>query len=315
MVTTFSARLVSLTNKCNSIIGKRKSFDIDSIDINNTQNHQMHNYSAMKRQGTFDTEPRRHHRNHHHSDCPDHKRRKQKEDLQYTAATIQSALQAAGRPPMSILERRRERALPLGCVDMNAAKVIYSSEYDKQKGPFFDEEQKEYVTGSSKSAKDASVNAIEDSSNLISQEFASSTNLDDVAYEDLDYASLIVSTRTYYKNNFRSPPTSNFTVSNTKVTQSKNVNNDVDKNSDSSEGVSSWTPSSHSNDLKIYKKNIDNDNRSDDVSSVAAEESSSESSLCQSPLSPTALKEDIFNESEGNGIRNRSAASAFTVVG
>ncbi len=223
--------------------------------------------------------------------------------MQYTAATIQSALQAAGRPPMSVLDRRRERAFPQGLVDMNAAKVMSSSEYDRQNGPFFG-------MGSSNSSKDA-----EESSDLTSQERASVSNLDQAACEEFDYASLVVSTRTYYKNAFRTAPASNFTVSNSKVARGKSVNNDVDKNSDSSEDVSSWTPSSRSNDLMIYMKNIDNDNRSDDISSEAAEESSSESSLSQSLMSPMALKEDAFNESYENGNRNCDATSAFTVVG
>ena len=56
--------------------------------------------------------------------------RHQKEELRYTAVTIQSALANESRPPMPIFTGRRAYDFLLGSVDVELARVMTLSEFD-----------------------------------------------------------------------------------------------------------------------------------------------------------------------------------------
>ena len=74
--------------------------------------------TAMKRQASCFYA----HTHNDDADSASNKRRRQNEEFQYTATTIQTALADAGHPPMSIF--------PLGSVDMERARVMTSCEDD-----------------------------------------------------------------------------------------------------------------------------------------------------------------------------------------
>lgn len=203
------------------------------------------------------------------SDAQSNKRRRQKEELQYTAATIQSAFTNAGRPPMSIMTRnRRERALPMGSVDMECARVITSDEFDEM-----DDNNDQLDGAEEQSQAEAETKTQESSKSYGTDEY-------DVSSMYM-LSGLIQSTRNYY--GFSCDDTATITAGNsnnhhrqssnndeTNLTQVYSNYNDEKLGQDNSEGLSSWTPSiSSCNDLNEYndKKNIDNDNRSDGQSS------------------------------------------------
>eukprot|EP00579_Thalassiosira_antarctica_P001406 CAMPEP_0201870852 /NCGR_PEP_ID=MMETSP0902-20130614/3897_1 /ASSEMBLY_ACC=CAM_ASM_000551 /TAXON_ID=420261 /ORGANISM="Thalassiosira antarctica, Strain CCMP982" /LENGTH=228 /DNA_ID=CAMNT_0048396639 /DNA_START=73 /DNA_END=759 /DNA_ORIENTATION=- len=203
--------------------------------------------TAMKRQASYIYA-------HAHNDstaCASNKRRRQNEEPQYTAATIVTALANAGSPPMSIFTGRRERALPLGSVDMDLARVMTSSEFDRD---------------------EAAEMAGDDQQQVEEKDGETTQDDDPYGYGDVSsmymMAGLIQSTRHHYcldsddttsttntlPNNISSDDYSNYNTSNTEQTPSE----------DNSEGLSSWTPSSSCNDLNDNdKENIDNDNWSD----------------------------------------------------
>jgi hypothetical protein len=315
MVTTFSARLQSLTTKCIPLLGKRTA---EYTDPSPSYKHPKTTATTttMKRCATTTS-------SHHISDTnnnisthshPTHaqstanKRRKHKEELQYTAHTIQSALREAGRPPITIFTRRRERALPMGSVNMNLALVVSSKEYD----------------------------AMESNGSTASNESTTEEDTSDVPEANVydytspyEYASLMQASRTYYT----SSSTSNVsgTTTTTASTEEDKTNKSSEYNEDktsehSSEGLSSWTPNSSCEDFDEDKKNnsIDNDNRSDGQSSLGAEDSSSSSSsgggFSSSP-SPS-LKEE--NNTEGGATvdavtegekKETDENGAYSVVG
>ena len=77
------------------------------------------------------------HQHHPNDAASSNKRRRQKEELRYAAATIQQSLSDAGhrdaRDMSSILQNRRERALPMGSVDMSTVKlVVTSTKFDSE---------------------------------------------------------------------------------------------------------------------------------------------------------------------------------------
>jgi hypothetical protein len=175
------------------------------------------------------------------------RQKRQKQELAYAAATIEEALEQAGRPVISTKTLRRERALPPGSVDLTLAKVVTSSEHDD----------------SSKASQAAN------SSDATTEP----ENEKDVYYKAFyaNYSSLLQSTRHYYNISSSS--------------DSKFINDENEKKSESSssmEGLSSWTPTSSNNDMNNNKE-IDNDNRSDELS-LDAEGSISDSLSCESVM-------------------------------
>ena len=204
------------------------------------------------------------------------KRRRQKEDLRYAAATIQQSLSDAGhhdaRDMSSILQNRRERALPMGSVDMSTVKlVVTSTKFDSEMSDgeeclVVDEEEQNDIDGQSKADTNSSDVDQEEEYNDVSEMYMLSN--------------LIQSTRQYYSFSSDDTKTTQVTASlptTVSHVHSTNFTNNHEKSlprSDSSEGLSSYTPLSSENDLNHdddngddKKKDIDNDNRSDGQSS------------------------------------------------
>lgn len=295
MVTTFNARLLNLNNRFKPIVGgnKRKHYTIDhSMSITK---HQQTSTTMKRQASTISSSYYIAHTHAQDSAAASAKRRRQdhKENLQFTAATIQSALANAGRPPMSISTReRRERALPMsaGCnVDRESCKVMTSKEFDEFENDF----------GETSAADQEDVLTL-DALNQSSSQDVSSMYMQ---------AGLIQSTRHYYsfasndETSTSNPPAPNskqedqcrnssinstldqytsYIMNNSKI---NNNNNNINEDN-SEEGFSSWGASSSCNYLNIdnnNSKNIDNDNRSDGVSinvdASATGGSSSSSSL------------------------------------
>ena len=202
---------------------------------------------------------------------------KSKDELQYIAATIQQALVHTGRPLITIMMcDSREPSLPPGSVDMNGCKVMTSSEFDSCESTMTAQPDNKEENGDQ--GNDC------DEYNLASMYMMSS---------------LIQSTRHHYESSLNyEAKDGKVTVSNSSSSsntyfpttkQSKNLYTKTltneqlgEDNEDSSEGLSSWTPSQCSfSHLKYYeRKNIDNDNRSDGQSSgvPGGEEEEEESS-------------------------------------
>jgi len=208
--------------------------------------------TAMKRQSSFIYA-------HAHTDSAasaSNKRRRQKEEFQYTAATIQTALANAGRPPMSTLTERRDRALPLGSVDMKQARVMTSSEFDR-------EEAEMILNG--------------DDQQQVEEDDDEAQDDDPYGYGDVSsmymMANLIQSTRHYYSFDRDDTTSATITLSNNISSEdlgsyNNKYNTESTPSEDNSDGLSSWTPSSPCNDLNDNDtKNIDNDNWSDGQSS------------------------------------------------
>jgi hypothetical protein len=160
-------------------------------------------------------------------------KRRRLDELRYTAATVHQALEDAGRPPVSLLTRR-VRALP-NSVNTDSCVVISSAEYDAA----------------------ASITAADADDANITQDGNSGVD------EMLLYESLIRSTRHYYSG----VDTASL------VTPRESTNDDDDEDGieevrASSDTTSTWTPSSICNQVNLNdKKTIDNDNRSDGMSS------------------------------------------------
>ena len=188
-----------------------------------------------------------------------HRHKRQKQDLAYAAANIEQALSEAGFPSMP-LTLRRERALPVGSVDLNLSKVVTSSQYDES----HNSNRSTYVGGDTKNEK-------EDENQLYYQ--ALYTN----------YSNLIQSTRHYY------------TVSSSSESKFSNDENEKAKSESSSSmesGLSSFAPTLSNKNLKD-NKDIDNDNRSD-KSSLEDEGSISDCLSCESRSS----SHDIMSKNE-----------------
>eukprot|EP00579_Thalassiosira_antarctica_P032367 CAMPEP_0201997802 /NCGR_PEP_ID=MMETSP0905-20130828/4690_1 /ASSEMBLY_ACC=CAM_ASM_000554 /TAXON_ID=420261 /ORGANISM="Thalassiosira antarctica, Strain CCMP982" /LENGTH=208 /DNA_ID=CAMNT_0048553583 /DNA_START=29 /DNA_END=651 /DNA_ORIENTATION=- len=204
--------------------------------------------TAMKRQASYIYA-------HAHNDstaCASNKRRRQNEEPQYTAATIVTALANAGSPPMSIFTGRRERALPLGSVDMDLARVMTSSEFDRD---------------------EAAEMAGDDQQQVEEKDGETTQDDDPYGYGDVSsmymMANLIQSTRHYYSFDRDDTTSAIITLSNNISSEdlgsyNNKYNTESTPSEDNSDGLSSWTPSSPCNDLNDNDtKNIDNDNWSD----------------------------------------------------
>jgi len=225
------------------------------------------------------------------------RRRQNKEEQAFNAANIQQSLADAGRPPMSI-QGRRERALPkyLGAVDMDTAKLITSTQFDNEN---------EDTPSSSSSVNDDKYDV-------------QSMNM---------YANLIQSTRHYYtvSNDEEDITTTTTTTvrphhhpaktqSSSRKQSSTSYNNENDEDNS---GMSTWTPptpgaSSLNDSLNDYlRQNIDNDNRSDNMSSDMADSTSSDSlSSCSDDGSTDDPQQDEQEEDEKDRF-----AEHITIVG
>ena len=193
------------------------------------------------------------------ADAASNKRRCQRDEFQYTVATIHKTLADAGRPHMAILSNRRERALPLGSVNMELAKVVSSSEYDRQEAEMATAAQQDKQGGDRNDETDLD----KDHSSVVSSMYM--------------MANLIQSTRHYYSHSVASDDAAvNSARALSKDKQSEyNHNYGFKKASteDNSEGFSSWAPSSSYGELTDNnRKNIDNDNRSDAQSSCGSDD-------------------------------------------
>jgi hypothetical protein len=176
------------------------------------------------------------------------KRRRLKDELQYTAATIQQALENAGRPPLSLLTCRA-RALT-GSVSTDSCMVISSTEYDAS-------------AAASAVVVTDSITAADDD-NDYSQDRNSDVD------EMLVYASLIQSTRQFYRfgDDTASLVNPKESINNDKDDGQGNDDDDDEEIRASSDTTSTWTPTSICNQVNLNdKKTIDNENRSDGMSS------------------------------------------------
>lgn len=115
MVITFNTRFQDIKNRCASLLGKR-SLSMQSSDIT-ASTQTTSNVTRSHPRGTEEVGPVNRHK-------------RQKQELAYRAATIEEALEEAGRPTISLKSVRRERALPSGSVDLSLAKVVSASEHD-----------------------------------------------------------------------------------------------------------------------------------------------------------------------------------------
>ena len=284
MVSSFSTRLLELSNVCDPIEQKHGNEGngdyISTISDSNVNSRRAHDgqptsseKSSYKRQGYYYAHTHQHHTN---DAASSNKRRRQKEELRYAAATIQQSLSDAGhrdaRDMSSILQNRRERALPMGSVDMSTVKlVVTSTKFDSEMSGgeeclVVDEEEQNDIDGQSKADTNSSDVDQEEEYNDVSEMYMLSN--------------LIQSTRQYYSFSSDDTKTTQVTASlptTVSHVHSTNFTNNHEKSlprSDSSEGLSSYTPLSSENDLNHdddngddKKKDIDNDNRSDGQSS------------------------------------------------
>lgn len=193
-----------------------------------------------------------------------------------------------------MLVSRRERALPLGSVDRDGAKVVTSRVFDAQDGDGEEDDTKKKKKNSSGGTTTCTSNA--DDYNLVSmyviadliqstQNYYCFSSDDDntnnantrTIQKANDDDATVADTSTSISNSNTSPPiTTNQTIGDT-----NNINYDEKSSEDNSEGLSSWAPSSSSCRHFNFcdKKTIDNDNRSDEQSIDMAKEESSSSSL------------------------------------
>ena len=321
MVSSFSTRLLELSSVCDPIIdNKRKrgndgSTDhISSIGESNINSRGVHDSqpissekSSYKRQGYYYAHSHQHDSN---NGVTANKRRRQKEDLRYAAATIQQSLRDAGHDAhdmSSILQNRRERALPMGSVDMSTVKIVTSAKFDSEMNDgeeclVVDEEEQDdnMIDGQSRAGTKKSNSDVdqEEEYNTVSSMYMLS--------------SLIQSTRQYYSFSSDDTKTTRATGTSSStslppIMNNQNFSNNHEKSlprSDSSEGLSSWTPLSSENDLNDdggvdnddKKKDIDNDNRSDgqssDMDDTSASSSTSNSEGETSSGSDGVVKED-----------------------
>ena len=197
--------------------------------------------------------------------APDAKRRRQRDELNYTASTIQQALEKAGRP----LSTRRVRALP-STVDTEKCKVITSAEYDAS------------VQVAEQPIK-ANINDAHDA------QAAKEGGADDMFV----YAELIQATRQFYGSVDIQAPVSPDETTDSNGQDDEDDEDDEEELRGSSDATSStWSPTPSRNQGNLNdKKYIDNDNRSDGASSnpQSSEEDLSDASFSDylpSPPSP-----------------------------
>ena len=289
MVSSFSTRLLELSNVCDPIERKHGNEGngdyISTISDSNVNSRRSHDgqptsseKSSYKRQGYYYAHTHQHDPN----SITANKRRRQKEDLRYAAATIQQSLSDAGRRDArdmsSILQNRRERALPMGSVDMSTVKLVTSAEFDMNEKEDMKGEQEDGEENKEENTYD--VNSMFMLSSLIqsTRQYYSFSNDDTTITAS---AAVQASSSNGTVNQPRSTTqSSNNSNNNAMTTQAYHNINDEDI----SEGTSTWTPSppittndngveSSTNELlnDYLKKNIDNDNRSDGLSSDMAD--------------------------------------------
>ena len=291
MVTTFNDRIINLTKTVAPIVGKPSAL----LKRDPTNRNKSTSSIGMKRQvpSAFARPPHAFTKSARYTSA-DAKRRRVKDELHYTAATIKQALENAGRPQVSVLTCR-VRALPHS-VNTDSCLVISSAAYD----------------ASNADAKDSTTSASGDGAND-AQDGQNSVD------EMLLYSSLIQSTRSYYGlGNSSSLDTPTESINNDNVDGRRDNGNDEDDDDEefraSSEATSTWAPSSICNNVNLNdKKTIDNDNRSDGTSSnpassTSGEEETSDLSLsdqCEGDeASPSPTVPEKENRSDGNFLDN-----------
>lgn len=273
MVTTFNARLQSLTNRCNKSTSEKAI--ISTSETTSSKGSITTKNVAVERQGShyFAHVHHKHHTDHHGGTS--NKRRRHNEELEFSAASIESACSAAGRSPVL---SRRERALPLGSVDMDGAKVVTSREFDIIYTTE-NEAQEDYnllsmymIAGLIQATRHYYCFSGEDK-----KTFTTTTRMVQTANSATDADTTSIS------NDNTLPITTNQSICETATIYTNTNNfNDEKVRKDNSEGLSSWAPSASScrhNFNYCDTKSIDDDNRSYEQSSDMAKEESSSSSL------------------------------------
>lgn len=189
-----------------------------------------------------------------HMSAPDAKRRRQKDELNYTASTIQQALEKAGRPLST-----RVRALP-STVNTDRCKAITSAEYD-----------------ASVQVADQPIKA--NISDAHDAQAAKEGGADDMFV----YAELIQATRQFYGSLDIQAPVSPDETTDSNGQDDEDDEEDEEEIRGSSDATSStWAPTPSRNQGNLNdKKYIDNDNRSDGASSnpQSSEEDLSDASI------------------------------------
>ena len=312
MVTHFSARLVHLANTCKN---KRKHID-ESNDAKDTPGNINNGNQLSPKQGKSATKLQGNYfyAHTHTGDAAARKKRRSQKDIfkdevQYAAATIQSALRDAGQ--LHGLQSRRERALPMAKVDMDLARVMTSKEYDDAEAIEVNEQAKNHREDIKEDTTDGRVK----------QQQQQSPNDDDDVQRMHMVSGLVRSTRHYYNHAYSPPGCNPPTVSSLPSSRQEETirtllrcgygnNNKDDKlllsgEYNNSEGLSSWTPSSMCSDdindgncngnYKMMKRrtssrDIDNDNPSDGQSSLdRGSASSTSSSASESSFSMSSM--------------------------
>ena len=286
------------------------SFTSEAITAVNNSIQQPPKMTATKRQAAYfyaNTQ----------NDSASNKRRRQTEEPDYAAAAFQKAFAGSGpSPPMSILSGRRERALPLGSVDMELARVMTSSEFDC-------DEEEVAMNGDSEQEEDQQP---VEKKNDKAQDYDPYGDVSSMRM----LASLVQSTRNYYgfasydTAATKNEPSNVISSSNdqTNITQAYNsynssYNTEKTPSEDHAECLSSWTPSSSCNNLNDNKrKNINNNNRSDGQSRCdkGEGESSSDSISSSEHNSPPNSPQPKGKEPLGS-IVDATLNGAFLVVG
>ena len=177
----------------------------------------------------------------HNMSAPDTKRRRRQiDELNYTASTIQQALEKAGRPPISL--STRVRALP-STVNTDSCTVITSAEYDAQVA----EQQPIKPNINDADAQGAKEDGADDNIMCL-------------------YAELTQATRQFYGSvDIQAPVTPNETAG-SKRKEEEEEEDDEDEELRGSSQASTWAPTSPSRS-QVNLNDIDNDNRSDGPSS------------------------------------------------
>ena len=190
------------------------------------------------------------------------------------------------------IQGRRERALPkyLGAVDMDTAKLITSTQFED-------------VTEDTPSS-------------------SSSSGIDKYDVQSMNmYANLIQSTRHYYtvSNDDEDITTATTTryhaPAKTQSSRKKSSTSYNNENDEDNSGMSTWTPptptSALNDSLNAYlRQNIDNDNRSDGLSSDMADNSTSSDSLSSDGSTADDPQQDEQEEDEKDRF-----AEHITIVG
>mmetsp|Transcript_32459 Transcript_32459/g.62105 ORF Transcript_32459/g.62105 Transcript_32459/m.62105 type:complete len:345 (-) Transcript_32459:78-1112(-) len=344
MVTTYNTRLINLTTRFNPIIvsGNKRKY-VESHHSSREQyiavaNHinQNHSHPPPTKMMTSATKKRQHPdndnsfyahiENNNESSSTASKRRRQKEELAYAAATVKTALAEAAHLPSSILNNWREHASPIGSDgdDMEGVKVMTSSDFDRE-----EEAEIMAMNGDDNIQQEDQQQQVENETidERTSQEEDPNGNVSSMYM----LAGLIQSTRNYYSFEIAAhdDTATSLMINNTNNDKedsmaqayidynSNNYNNEKAPSEDNSEDLSSWTPYSSLNNLDDNeRKNIDNDNRSDDQSScddvVGGEARYSRCSLI-SLLDSISTSPELYSSKQKQ--KETLSNFAFSVVG